>query len=211
MGMFLPTVILASLLVSTQTWAEQPTRTFEQTLSLQGVQTLAIGVHVGSIKILPTASDELQFTLQVDERDGWFTEAVNNANLLIEKSDGVLSISLAEDSYQEKWVLYLPKQITLDLDVGVGAADIADLAQSAEINVGVGDVAVSLPIATFQQVKGVSGVGDIDIETPDNSASEERHLVGNESHWQGTNTDGYSLSVEVGVGSAEIELRSGQS
>ncbi|GAA5218570.1 hypothetical protein ACFSJ3_08460 [Corallincola platygyrae] len=209
MHMLLPTTfIISSLLVSTQALADDASRSFEQSLALENVHTVEVDVHVGEIQILPSDSNTLSYELTVTERDDWFASALADASMEVTNEGGVLTISLAQDAYQEEWIVYLPASVSLNLNVGVGEAELSSLQQDTDVNIGVGGLDVTLPIAAFAKVEGITGVGDVSIKAQGENIREESHLVGKESRWFKADGKGYAFSANVGVGSADITLES---
>ncbi|WP_062270780.1 hypothetical protein [Endozoicomonas arenosclerae] len=166
-----------------------------------------LDVRVGHIDVRPSKDNNIHVEVKIRESDEWFKDDIQKAELAIrEKGDRIL-IEVGPDGkeYQEEWTVYLPAIKKLNLDVGVGEADIEDINTDMSVDVGVGSIKVSATQLNYSDVKAESGIGNTRISADTGKSFSERHLVGGTSFWEGSGQ--HSMSIDVGVGDASVKLK----
>lgn len=103
--------------------------------------------------------------------------------------------------------LEMPRRLALEVEMGAGDLNVADLRGDLRLKVGAGRVSVHAPESTAGSVDANVGIGDASV-VHDGRRVEPSHSSGNfgtELHWSRGPGDA-SIEVRVGVGQAEVTL-----
>ncbi|NQZ07177.1 MAG: hypothetical protein HRT35_08445 [Algicola sp.] len=179
-----------------------------KTMDVEQGQKISLNVPVGSLDVQTCDCNEITIKVTVEPSNnkwGFFSSGadVDNAELKIRERSSGLSFEIDEDDTKQKWKVTLPASSALDIDMGVGSVDVEDLSNSLNAEVGVGQISVDLSGDNYQRIELESGVGDTSIDGF-SGVKTKRSVVSSEASFRG---DGeYSISIEVGVGSADVDL-----
>ncbi|MGI9278286.1 MAG: hypothetical protein ACR2PX_01455 [Endozoicomonas sp.] len=203
------TIIAASLLLSTfaaSALLAGETRQLSTEIEVSPSTIAMLDVRVGNIDIRPSKDNNIHIDIKISESEEWFSDNIQNAELAIKEKDDRIMIRVGPEGkeYEENWTVYLPAVKKLDLDVGVGEADIEDINTDMNVDVGVGTIQIRGNQQDFSKIKVESGIGDTRIKAEDGKNFSERHLVGGTSFWEGSGQ--HSIQADVGVGDASIRL-----
>ena len=168
------------------------------------LQVVSIKNGVGSIQVEVADIASIEVTVAVEPTTSYFffDSDISAAKLVATTTDGELTLEVPVKDSEQNWLVRLPKHLALNIDLGVGDANVANLSQNLAVNVGVGEFSATMDQTNFKSLTADVGVGGVSLSGFTNSENES-HLVGNNAEISG---DGQStLEVDVGVG--EINLK----
>jgi hypothetical protein len=91
--------------------------------------------------------------------------------------------------------------------MGVGELEVAGVDDDLSIDLGVGEVDVSVPEARFRSVDLDAGIGEASLRLPEGRYQGRRSfLIGSELDWHEGRGQA-ALVVDLGVGEVEVRLR----
>lgn len=224
---------LGALAVVAAAPAQGGERTLSKIVAVSSVERVSVDAGVGSLDVAPAPGDQLMVSVRLKPRRGGIfssmeraLEQVEEAELVDETVGDTLYLEVSAPSgdrrFEERWILQLPRDLHVDLEIGVGDISVRDIAGDIAAEVGVGDVTIvagggdiSIELGvgdaeiegmadTFGAVEASGGVGEADIVVRGQKIS-RGGFVGHEASWTG---DGDArIAVEVGVGEAVVRLR----
>lgn len=203
------TLFLILAMTSTAAMAAS-TRTLSESYQYDG-QQVSLDMGIGSAKFVATDSNEIKIEVVVEDSDtNWlfFWGDTNLSDIAIEAkvTDKKIKLSLNEqDNIEQQWIVYLPKQAALSLEVGVGAVQVAGMTNDIDISLGVGSAHVEHQV-TYNSIDLDSGVGDVSISEQGQKLVVETSLVAQSYSEQDLNGQA-NLSVDVGVGEVIVVKR----
>jgi hypothetical protein len=199
---------LSACLLATSAYAGSTSnKMIEKTYEVDSFKAVDVDVHVGSIKIKPSPDDQIHLQIKIEPKDGffnWFSESVDKIKLKDNSSKHALELELTEGDYEEKWILQLPKNLNIELDIGVGDVNIKGISSNINVDNGVGHVKVVGNSKYFADIDLDAGVGDTRISADHGNTSNKRAVVSSSTTWQGSGE--FSINIDVGVGNAEVFL-----
>ena len=164
---------------------------------------LQINTGVGDITIEVTDASQISVDVKVRGSKSWFFGRTDVSDASIESSidNGVLSLEVPLDDTEQTWVVKVPRQLTVDLQLGVGSIKVDGTAGDIDADIGVGSFAAKLAVPEFKNIELSAGVGDVSLQT-DKGKTARSHLVGSELDYAGPGT--HAMAVTVGVGDATV-------
>ncbi|PKG75125.1 hypothetical protein CXF83_07270 [Shewanella sp. Choline-02u-19] len=201
------TGILASMgllvaMVSTGTLAAE-TRTLNQTYAYNG-QSVNLDMDIGSAKFIATDNDEIKIEVIVEGADTnwlffWGDTDLDAVSIESTATASEITLTLSEqDNIEQQWIVYLPKQAALSLEVGIGDIEVTGLSSNIDIALGIGSARVEHQ-TLFNTVELGSGIGEVSISEQGKHLAVTENLVA--QSYSNKNLIGEStLSVDVGVG-----------
>lgn len=200
--------IVTSALLTTSVWAKEE-RTISQSYSPKSAAELAIEVPVGSIELTTYNGDSVEVSVTITPKndDSWFSKNVNLDKFEIESkhSTNELSLTIDSDDIQQEWVVKVPQSMALELEMGVGKIDVEALTNSADIEVGVGNVTVETTLDDFRAISLESGVGKTSVKGFDKNIEHSKNMVSSDVKYRGEGQ--HHINVEVGVGNAKVSKK----
>ena len=223
-------ILAASLLIAVAASAD--TRTLDGSRSADGLALLSLETGVGDVVITGTDADRIDYEVILKPRRGGIFSSLRSAQrevdaaaLSAEVVGRELRLEVRSDDddrrFEERWTIRVPRRLTVELEAGVGAVDIRDLAGGLDMEIGVGDASIEVaggdvtveigvgevsvrgPAAAYGRAECEGGVGDARLRVRGQRIDSEG-LVGHSAEWRG---DGpHRILVEVGVGDAEVTL-----
>lgn len=196
-------LIIAATLVTQTSFAKDKVN-LQQSIKLTAESTVHFEVPVGSLDIETYNGDTLELDIEVKEADSdWFSSAdLEDVELTIDQRDNAVLLEIDMEDVVQKWSVRIPKNIHLDIDLGVGEVEIDDFERTATIDVGVGEVDIDLENDNYRLIDLETGVGDVDLRGF-NNIDRERNLVNESIRWRGKGE--YDLEIEVGVGEINVQ------
>jgi hypothetical protein len=168
------------------------------------LQVVSIKNGVGSIQVEVADITSIEVKVAVESTTSYFffESDISTAKLVATTTNGELTLEVPVQDSEQNWLVRLPKHLALNIDLGVGDANVANISQDLAVNVGVGEFSATVEQTNFKSLTADVGVGGVSLSGFTNSENES-HLVGNNAEISG---DGQStLEVDVGVG--EINLK----
>jgi hypothetical protein len=190
-------------------------RTLEHSQPAGNLKGIRITAGVGDVEVLGDAGSEIRVRVEVTPKHvGLFGAHPSDrelAALAIEPSSsgGTLSLRVTPDgtdekNFSEKWRVYVPSAFAAAVKLGVGDVTVLDLSGDLDAELGVGDVKIEGPYASFGDVQASCGVGDATLRTPDRHEGGEG-FIGH--HLSTTGPGKGAIQAKVGVGDVTIRLR----
>ncbi len=198
-------VFSVSLAISGAVYADDSKR-LTRTLEYRE-QVVELDVEVGQAQLI--ATDEQAIRVEVDikaSETSWFelfgSTDVADIELATSVSDNKIRLALSDQGdINQTWRVYLPRNASVIMDMGVGQVEVDGMQADVDIDVGVGTAEVSYS-HEYQKVELKSGVGEVRVD--DNMLKHKviRNLVSQSVSWQAPNyhQDMSELNVKVGVG-----------
>lgn len=167
------------------------------------LQQLHINTGVGDITVEVTDSSQISVDIKVRGSKSWFfgRTDVSDASLKSSVDNGVLSLEVPLDDTEQTWVVKVPRQLAINLQLGVGSIELDGNAGDIDADIGVGSFSAKLAVPEFKNIELSAGVGDVSLQTPQGKTARS-HLVGAELEYAGPGE--HDLAVTVGVGDATI-------
>jgi hypothetical protein len=178
----------------------------EYAFDVSAIEEVEIRASVGSIRILPTAGDELSLVLDIEGKNsGWFRRAkdVDHVELDSDVRGDRLILEQTENNTNTEWTIRLPVVARTTLSMGVGEIDAELGATAVSIELGVGDVDLAVPRDSAGRVDLQVGVGEASLRGGRN-VDTNRAFISQEVHGRGDGDQ--DVSVELGVGDISVSL-----
>lgn len=164
---------------------------------------LQINTGVGDITIEVTDASKISVDVKVRGSKSWFFGRTDVSDASIESSidNGVLSLEVPLDDTEQTWVVKVPRQMAVDLQLGVGSIEMVGNAGDISADIGVGSFAAKLAVPEYKNIELSAGVGDVSLQAVQGKTSRS-HLVGAELDYTGSGA--HAMAVTVGVGDATV-------
>ncbi|MFT5788498.1 MAG: hypothetical protein ACI8SJ_000601 [Shewanella sp.] len=201
------TRVLASLCLflamgSTVAFAES-TRTLSQSYAYSG-QQVSLHMDIGSAKFIATDNSDIKIEVVVENADTswlffWGDTDLDAVSIESTVTASEITLMLSEqDNIEQQWIVYLPKQAALSLEVGIGDIEVTGLSSNIDIALGIGSARVEHQ-TSFNTVELDSGIGEVSISEQGKHLAVTENLVA--QSYSSKNLSGEAtLSVDVGVG-----------
>lgn len=176
-------------------------------ISLADINHVVLNNSVGSIYVSEGEGDYMQLRVEFEgKRSGMLRRVkdVSDVDVTIQERRGVLTVSFGEKNVEATWYVTMPSVAKLNVDLGVGMADISVSATAVVLDVGVGDGKVTGKLEYAGALNADVGVGAATIHGGQDVRS-NRAIVAETTSGRGNGE--YPISVSVGVGDAGIRLR----
>lgn len=168
------------------------------------LQQLQINNGVGDITIEVTDVNQISVDVKVRGSKSWFfgRTDVSDASLESAINNGILSLEVPLDDTEQTWVVKVPRQLAIDIQLGVGSIEMSGNAGNINADIGVGSFAAKLAVPEFKNIELSAGVGDVSLQAVQGKTSRS-HLVGAELEYAGSGE--HAIAVTVGVGDATVK------
>ena len=178
----------------------------EQVIEAADLNVLSLDASVGSIKIKPSSDQQIHIYVKVTEKEDWslFSDSVEDVELKAKRHGDKLSLRLTDDDFGEEWIIELPKQTQLAIDLGVGSVNVTDITASINIDVGVGEIRVDSQAKYYATIELDSGVGAARISSNIGQVKSHRAMISETATWSGPGQ--YKMQIDVGVGEVSVRL-----
>lgn len=200
----------ATLLAGTSTAATSVTR--NHSVDVTDVEEIVLEGGVGSMKIETTTGTELQVELDIEAERNWWGRRrdVDDIDLKISRSGTRLTIEVNEhdlDNLELHWRVAMPEVEKTSINLGVGTiiAEVGDT--ELNVDLGVGEARINVPLQHAGLIETSAGVGDASISGGTDTVNDRATVSANaRSHGAGSS----DIDVQVGVGDASVSLSSNQ-
>lgn len=175
-------------------------------ISLADINHVVLNNSVGSIYVSEGEDDYMQLRVEFEgKRSGMLRRVkdVSDVDVTIQERRGVLTVSFGEKNVEATWYVTLPRVAKLDVDIGVGLAEVSVSATVVTLDVGVGDGKVDGKLEYAGALKADVGVGAATIRGAQDMRS-KRSIVAETASGRGNGE--YPITVSVGVGDAGIRI-----
>lgn len=165
-----------------------------------------ISAAVGRVEVRAIEGDEIRVRLDIEgKRSGLLRRRaeVSKLDLTANLADGRLELAFRDDEATADWIVELPHRPAMRIDVGVGDLDVHLAGGDLAVKVGVGAVALRMPLARTGSVQASAGIGSASI---DGAAQNERSRALVAEKASATGQGSASLTATVGIGDITIRL-----
>jgi hypothetical protein len=195
--------------------AGESLRTLEYSRPAGDLTGVVITAGVGGVEIVADNGTEIRARVEITKkRTGLFGSGPSESEikaLAIDSSVSAGNLALrikpntnGERDFSERWTVYVPTAFTARIKLGVGDAEVLDVAGDLRAEIGVGNVKVEGLNASFGRVRATCGVGDATLRTPAGRQEGEGFIAHTLS---ATGPGSAEIHAEVGVGDVTIRLR----
>jgi hypothetical protein len=170
---------------------------------------------VGELEIIGVEGSEFRIAVEgrCKRHSSRCDENLQEIELEIRERRGTLWVEVAPHSKWRWWdhlqieaTVKHPADRPLVVDMGVGELVIEGIRADLEVDLGVGEVSVDLPLEAVSSIHLDAGIGETELLVPDGWVEASRSfLIGSECRWR----DGPGearVRVDVGVGEAVVRL-----
>jgi hypothetical protein len=189
--------------------AESRCKTMEESFDADGLGHVSIDVHVGELTIMPSEDGKVHVSVEACSREGWFRWRKRNADdaaLEARRSGERLGFVLNKDKFEETWVIRMPSTLAINADLGVGEVKIGGMRNDIDLDVGVGAAEIEGQAADYHSVSGDVGVGEITVDATGGSGKSRRAVVSDSETWIADGDGKATIDADIGVGDADITL-----
>lgn len=168
---------------------------------------------VGELKVVPGEGSKVEFNIRVKCRGRSEERCEELANeLVLQSDDHANTLHLKLEEYP-KWrsrgfsligELIVPKNLPVEIDMGVGDLDVTGIEGDLDVDLGVGDADIRTRRANTADVDVAAGVGDASIIGAD-GREQRSSFVGSRASWR-DGTGKARVRLKVGVGDASVRL-----
>ncbi|QFU23982.1 hypothetical protein FM038_018655 [Shewanella eurypsychrophilus] len=183
------------------------TKTLSQTFAYTGQEVL-LDMDIGSAKFIATDEQEIRIEVLVTPSESnwfslWGSADVEDIELDVVESSSEIELKVTEqDDVKQEWVVYLPRQAALNLNVGIGQIEVSNMENNIDIDLGVGHAEINHEIL-YRSVSLESGVGEVEVNLQGQSVEVSRSFV-MQSYHNEEQTGFGQLNVNVGVGQIDV-------
>ncbi len=172
-----------------------------------------VNFPIGELRVIPTDDSRVQFAIRVRCRGGAEERCEELANrLVLDSHDSGQTLSLKLENYP-KWhnkgftvigELKVPRSQALRIEMGVGQLEIEGLRGDLDVDLGVGEADIRTSKESAAHVSVEAGIGDATIRGAGSNLESSR-FVGARATWsQGSGKS--DVRLHVGVGDATVRL-----
>ena len=204
-------LILAVMMVLPAAVFGGEVREIERSFAVEEQTTIRIDIPVAEVQIVGSSSDsvEAEFTATC-HRDHDCKEILAELDLESHGSRNTLRIDLVgypkwgKGRVELEGVIRVPKNMEIEVEVGVGELEIKGLAGDLRVELGVGEINAWLDKTLTRSVTLDAGVGEVELYGAGTRLEGRRSmLVGSEVHWDEGPGD-LRAFLEVGVGEISV-------
>lgn len=190
-------------------------RTLTESFDPDGYEGVVLDVKVAEIDVRGSGDDEIVLTLRIecewdDPED--CRDRVDDIQIADSDWGGDLYLEIEGLGFWGSRGVHLdidltlPSRMPFELQLGVGEARIRDLLADVTVDVGVGEVDISMDAAAVKTVTLDNGIGESRLRFPDGKQDVSGILGGTEVFWDlGPGT--HDVKVELNVGEIRVTLR----
>lgn len=209
-----PSVALVVFLVTRAVFAAEDRRVISESFDLTPGQQVRVDFPVGELRFTGVEGTRVAVEIEItcDRGGSRCAEAMERVEL---QSDSTEARLLLEIEKEPKWnwddlemdaVIRLPAERALTVDMGVGSLDVEGMRGEVSLDLGVGEVEVTMSAASVGSVRLDAGVGETSLRLPEGRVDERRSfLIGGEIRWD-EGEGAADLWVDVGVGEVNVRL-----
>jgi hypothetical protein len=210
-----PALALALLVLAVPARASNDERrTISESFDLAAGQEVRVDFPVGELRLEGTdgtkVSAQIELTCKHESRR--CAEAMERVELDSDVTAGRLRLEIDKepgwfwDNLEIDAEIRLPADRHLRVEMGVGTLEVEGMRAELDLDLGVGEVDVTMPAERVHAVRLDAGVGETSLRLPGHWVDERRSLlVGSELQWDEGRGDA-DVWVDVGVGEATVRL-----
>ncbi len=204
----IPRSMLLILLLTTPlacTYAAKPV-VKEYTFDISDIDKIEINASVGSIHVIPASGKKISVVLEITQQNRhWFQSDIDLAEVELHSSTRGKRLALRQndDDLNIDWTVELPAVEQTSIELGVGKIEGKLKDTKLHVNLGVGDVELSMPLETTGEINLNTGVGGAKLRGGE--ARQHKHSFVSQDV-DGHGNGDHDVRVKVGVGQVELRL-----
>jgi hypothetical protein len=188
-------------------------REMSEDFELRSSDQVLIDFEVGELRIEAHDGDRVEVELDLRcRRSASCERRLEEVEILAEWHGGRLKVSFEglKKSLSNKMdidaIIRVPATVELSVDMGIGELDIRGIEHDVFVDMGIGDVSLSIPESAVKSVYLDTGIGESQIWGSDGRVDSSRpFLIGSEVEWD--SGDGTSeVIVDLGIGEVSVHL-----
>ncbi len=201
---------LVMALSATQVMAED-VKVLEKVIDAKNFSKLVLEVPVGEINVKTSKGSDISLVVELQPDEDWLGRSsdLSDAQISVRDTGSTLKLKVDledDDDVEQTWTVTMPAEMAASFNLGVGSVEIDDLVSDINVDVGVGEVDISVNTSLYDSIKLDAGVGDTSIKGGKGRYQRDQVLVTSSSQLQGEGKK--ELEANVGVG--DIEVRDNQ-
>ncbi|MPY22743.1 hypothetical protein FM037_06705 [Shewanella psychropiezotolerans] len=171
-------------------------------------QKVLLDMDIGSVKFIATDEQNIRVEVLVTPSESnwfslWSSLDIDDVELDVIEASKEIELKLTDqDDVKQEWVVYLPRQAAVNLNVGVGQVEVLNMESSIDIDLGVGHAEIRHEML-YRSVSLESGVGEVSVDLHGQQVEVSRHFVRQTYHSEDQTGFG-QLNVNVGVGQIDV-------
>ncbi|UCE19112.1 MAG: hypothetical protein JSV84_01840 [Gemmatimonadota bacterium] len=207
-------LVIATLFVlDAAVFADTTVRTLTKELSVEEAEWVFIELPIGELEVKGSGGNVLSFHLKVkcEDRDSdKCRRAAEDIELEVDQHSDGIEIGIDHwPKFRNKGMslegfLEVPRQLVLEIDMGVGEVDISGMEDDIEIDIGVGEVSIEMNESEVRSVSLDAGVGDATLRVGGRTI-EGSGFIGHGLDWREGSGKAY-IEIDCGVGSIDVYL-----
>lgn len=207
----LPAIAVAVTLAALPAHADVTVRRIDQDLDTAGARSVGFHADVGELHVVATSGSSVRARIELlceRENDTRCRGAAQDVKLRIRHRGDRLQLAVDDwPKLPNKRItlrarIEVPRDLDLEIDMGVGEITVRGMERDVEVDVGVGEVSIEMAEAAVREVHLDTGVGEVEMQvggrTIDGTGFVSSHLTWR--HGPG------SARVEVDAGVGEIAV-----
>lgn len=201
---------LVMTLSATQVIAED-VKVLEKVIDAKSFSKLVLEVPVGEINVKASKGSDISLVVELQPDEDWLGRSsdLSDAQISVRDNGSTLKLKVDledDDDVEQTWTVTMPAEMAASFNLGVGSVEIDDLVSDINVDVGVGEVDISVNTSLYDSIKLDAGVGDTSIKGGKGRYQRDQILVTSSSQLDGEGKN--ELDANVGVG--DIEVRDNQ-
>jgi len=184
----------------------------EYSVDVANLTEFRIDAGVGVLDVVSSEDNVLRVEVEIEgNRQGIFRPRkrdVSDIDIKARIKGDILYVELSDGDYDDielHWRVELPSLERTQLDLAVGQMNVSVGKTNLEVDLGVGEVNVTMPRRYAGEIDMEVGVGGVNLRGADN-VDNHRSITSGETTGRGDGSS--SIEVDVGVGKATVVLSS---
>jgi hypothetical protein len=172
------------------------------------LESVEILIPVVQMEIEVYDGDDVELEIDIhSQRRMWVfgRRNVDDIELEIDRDGNDLTLGINEKNLEQTWRVKIPRNLALNMNIGVGEVKLYKFANDLDVDLGVGEVSVLVDDLEYRSINLSVGVGETTIRGFEHSARSNRDLVSDSTHYNGSGE--HRMDIEVGVGEARVVNR----
>ena len=197
--------------LSATTAKAEDVKVLEKVIDAKSFSKLVLEVPVGEINIKAAKGSDISLVVELEPDEDWLGRSsdLSDAQISVKENGTTLKLKVDlddDDDIEQNWTVTMPAEMAASFNLGVGSVEVDDLVSDINVDVGVGEVDISVNTSLYESIKLDAGVGDTSIKGGKGRYERDQVLVTSSSQLHGEGKK--ELEANVGVG--DIEVRDNQ-
>lgn len=194
---------ITSMALVSATALAKDSKQFQDQVTVDANSTIKLDVGVGEFELSTHDGQFVKYTIEVEEANNkWFGHVDwDDVKMQQKLSGNTLHLEVDGDDIKQTWRISVPRDANIELDMGVGEANLRGVGADVDAEIGVGELHIETLNTDYRKINLESGVGEASLSGFKGQQS-SRSFVSEEINWRGEGK--YSIEAEVGVGEVSV-------